>query len=304
MNKRIIILLGLLTLLVACAENETQTTATITDREGYITTLPDEINNILSIGPSNTEILVALGVSDKIIAVDMFSADVPGISQDISMELSIFGLDAEYIVSLMPDVIFVADLARAGDDDPLAIVAAAGITVIYIPPSDSIAAIMDDIQFIATVMAVEETGKAIISTMQAEIDEIKQIASTITITEVRSVYFEISPAPWMFSFGRGTFLHEMIELVGAVNIFANQEGWIAVDGEFLLEADPDVILTSTDFLDDAIADIVERPGFEAITAVQNGDVFQIDTNHSNRPSQNITKALWEIARAVYPEYFQ
>lgn len=274
-----------------------------TDREGYAISLPDEINTIISIGPSNTEILVALGLSDRIVAADMFSADVPGIPSGISTELSIMGLDAEYVVNLMPDLVFITGMARAGgDDDPLAPVSAAGITVIYMPTSVSIAAIMEDIRFIAAVMEASEAGEGIISAMQAEIDEIAQIAATIS--ETRTVYFEISPAPWMFSFGTETFLNEMIELVGATNIFADQVGWIPVTDEVLLEANPDVILTSTDFLDDPLGEIMERPGFNVITAVQNGDVFQIDANSSNRPSHNIVIALRQIAEAVFPEYFQ
>jgi len=99
-------------------------------------------------------------------------------------------------------------------------------------------------------------------------------------------------------------LNELIELAGAKNIFAQQQGWIPVDAEVVIYANPDVIITSTNFLDDPIAEILERPGFDAIEAVQNGNVFPIDTATSNRPTHNITRALRYIAIAVYPEYFQ
>ncbi|MCL1997157.1 MAG: ABC transporter substrate-binding protein [Turicibacter sp.] len=272
------------------------------DREGFAIELPDEINSIISIGPSNTEVLVALGFGDRIVAVDMFSADVDGLAGSVSMELSMMALDAEYVVSLMPDVVFVTGMARAGgEDDPLAPVSAAGISVVYMPTSASIAEIMEDIRFVAAVMEDAAAGEVLIANMQAEIDEISQIAQSVT--ETRTVYFEISPAPWMFSTGTGTFLHEMIELVGAVNVFAGEEGWIPVSDEAVLAADPDVILTSSDFIDDPVGEILERPGFDVITAVQNGNVFEIDANASSRPSHNITIALWQIARAIFPEYF-
>jgi iron complex transport system substrate-binding protein len=95
----------------------------------------------------------------------------------------------------------------------------------------------------------------------------------------------------------------MLEIAGAVNVFADHEGWLGVSDETLLVLNPDVILTSTNFLDDAIADITDRPGWDVITAVRNGDVFYIDANSSSRPSHNIIKALREITRAVYPELF-
>ena len=274
----------------------------ITDREGYAIALPEKINRIITIGPSNTEILVGLDFGGSIIAADRYSSDAAGLSPNTPAELDIMSLDAEYIVNLMPDVIFITGMARTGrEDNPLALVAEAGITVIYMPTSVSISAIMEDIMFIAAVMEASEAGENIISAMKAEINEIKKIAEGITKT--RKVYFEISAAPMMYSFGSETFLNEMIELTGAVNIFKDKNGWISVSDETLLQANPDVILTSVDYLDDPIGEILLRPGFEAVTAVQNNKVFRIDTASSNRSSQNIIKALKEIAKAVYPEYF-
>jgi len=287
----------------ALSANQQENTRPNKDREGYAITLPEKINRIVSIGPSNTEILAGLGFANLITAADIYSADIAGLSPNTLTELDMMALDAEYIVSLMPDIIFITGMARGGTgDNPLAPVSAAGISVIYMPTSGSIAAIMEDIRFIAAVMNAGDTGETLISNMQTEINKIKEISKTIT--ETRTVYFEISPAPWMYSFGTGTFLNEMIELTGAENIFKNQTGWLSVSDESLLASNPDVILTSTDFLEDPAGEIMGRPGFDAITAVLNGNVRRIDANSSSRPSQNITKALREIAKAVYPEYYR
>ncbi|MCL2276621.1 MAG: ABC transporter substrate-binding protein [Treponema sp.] len=273
------------------------------DREGLAIILPEKINRIISIGPSNTEILIGLGLANRIIAVDIYSADTAGLAPNTPAELDMMALNAELIVSYMPDIIFITGIARGGTgDNPLAPVSAAGISVIYMPTSGNVAAIMEDIRFIASVMEAREAGETLVSGMQAEIDKVSDISKTIT--EKRTVYFEISPAPWMYSFGTGTFLNEMIELTGAENIFKNQTGWLSISDEALLSANPDVILTTTDFLDDPIGEIMGRPGFGVIAAVQNGDVYMIDANSSSRPSQNIIKALREIAKAVYPEYYR
>ena len=273
------------------------------DREGFPLVLPEEINAIISIGPSNTEILMALGFGAQIIYTDRFSNDVPGIRPEIAV-LEMMALDAEFILNAQPDVIFITGMTRAhGDDHPLRLVSDAGISVIYMPSSTSIAAIIEDIRFIAAVMGAHGGGEAIVADMQAEIDSIRQITENIADDERRTVYFEISPAPFMFSFGSGTFLHEMIELVGGINIFADREGWLPVADEVLLPLNPDVILTSTNFLEDPIAEIADRPGWSVMTAVQNGDIFQIDTASSNRPSHNIIRALREMAQAVHPDLF-
>ena len=309
--KKLLGVLCLIVLLGACAvesENASVIGADsrirpMVDREGFAISVPDEINRIITIGASNAEIIVTLGLGDKIVAVDMWSADVAGLPARASTELDMLNLNAEFVISLMPDIIFVTGMARAGGtDDPLAPVSAAGITIVYMPTSTSIDAIMEDVLFIAAVLDKYEAGEAIVYEMRSEINTIREIAEGITTT--RTVYFEIDPAPWMISFGRGTFLNEMIELVGAINVFGDQEGWFSVSAEDLLTLNPDVILTSSDFLDDPIGEIKSRPGFDAISAVQNGNVHLVTANYSNRPSHNIIRAIWEIAYAVFPEYYR
>ena len=274
------------------------------DREGYDISLPDEINTIISIGPSNTELLVALGYGGNIVSTDTFSWDVEGIAEDIAV-LDMMALDAEFIINLQPDIIIVTGMTRVGGEDPLTAVSNSGISVVYMPTSAGISEIIEDIRFIASVLGTDEAYEAaesIIAHMEQEIDYVRNIARNIT--ETRTVYFEISPAPWMYSFGRGVFLHELLEIIGAENIFEDQEGWLLVSDEILLSSNPDVILTNVDFIDDPVEEILQRPGFDAVSAVQNGYVFVIDSAASSRANHNIVIALRQMAEAIYPEYFK
>ena len=271
------------------------------DREGYAITLPDEINTIVTIGPSNTEVLSALGFAGQIVSTDRHSYNVPGIAEDIAV-LDMMALDAEFLIELNPDIIFITGMTRVhGDGDPLSQVSDAGITVVFMPSSISIGAIMEDIRFMAAVLDAYEEGEEIISEMQAEIDIITEIVSTIQAT--RTVYFEISPAPHLWTVGANTFINEMIELAGGVNVFGDRDSWVGVADEIVLEINPEVIITSISFLDDPVDEIINRPGWDAITAVQNGDVFQVSTDYTNRPSQNVVRGLRQIAAAIHPDYF-
>jgi iron complex transport system substrate-binding protein len=63
------------------------------------------------------------------------------------------------------------------------------------------------------------------------------------------------------------------------------------------------VLTSVNYIDDPIGEIKSRPGWENITAIQNDDVYYIDTDASNRPSHHIVKALRMMAKAVYPDRY-
>ena len=107
----------------------------------------------------------------------------------------------------------------------------------------------------------------------------------------------------MFSFGKGTFLNEMLEIAGAENVFASEDGWLSVTDEIIFAMDPDAILTNVGYLDDPIAEITSRPGWETLDAVSGGRIYQISANPSSRPSHNIVIALQEMAAAIYPEYF-
>jgi len=280
----------------APAQEETQSPVVLYDREGFQVILPAEINTIVSIAPSNTEIIMALGFGDLIIAAD--NHFVEGFNPDLKV-LDMFGLDLEYIISLNPDLIVATSMIMFAGD-PLETARDLGIAVAYIPSSDSLQGVKEDIRFLAQILGAETRGEAIITEMETEIAEIQAIAANIA--ERRMVYFEISASP--FTFGAGTFLNEMVEIAGGINIFSDQEGWFSPSVEAVLPHDPDVILTSTNYIDDPVGELLGRDGWGVLTAIQNGNVHIICTDTSNRPSQYVVRAIRQIAEAVYPEYFR
>jgi len=278
----------------------TPTPAPITlDRDGNPIALPSSIDTILVIGPSNAEILVALGFGDRIIGADDFSCMVEGVPSGIP-EFSMWGLNGELMIDLEPDVIFMTGMMSTSGDDALGMVAAAGICIVYIPNSSSIQGIREDIAFIAAVMGTQEKGRQIVADMDREIEAIRAIGSTVA--DKKTVYFELDAfAPMLYSIGSGSFIHEMIEIIGAVNVFdGQQDAWLAIAEEAVLDANPDVILTNNSFLDDPISIITSRPGWNVLSAVSNDEVYFIDADSSSRPTHNIVTALRQMAQAVYP----
>ena len=276
------------------------------DREGNPITLPESINTVVSIGPSINEILIGLGLADKIIAADTYSYGVEGLDPALAI-FDMMALDGERLINLEPDVILVTSMTKVEGVDFLKSVTDAGICVAYIPNSNSIESIMDDIRFIAAVMGVAEKGDEVIGGMEAEITAISAIGETIA--EKKKVYFEIGSPPYLYSFGTGVFLNEMIELVGAENILADINSWVQISEEAVVDANPDVILTNVAYnyypADPAaeVEDIKARPGWGALTAVQNNDVHYIDTDSSSQPTHKIIIALKEMAKAIYPDKY-
>ena len=96
----------------------------------------------------------------------------------------------------------------------------------------------------------------------------------------------------------------MIEIIGAENIFANEDGWIAPTAESIIDANPDVIITNAEYMDNPTGEIKSRNAWENINAIKNNEVYLVDKNASSRPSQNVVKALKQMAEAVYPEYYE
>lgn len=270
------------------------------DRAGNDVTIPEEITKIISISPSNTEILVELGFGDKLVAVDKYSTDIEGIPADIP-QFDIMTPDVEQLVALSPDIIYATGMSMAKGNDPFKPIKDMGITVVYIPSSSSIDSIYEDIAFIADSLKVSEKGQEIVDNMKTKIEEFREIGSTIK--DKKTVYFEIAGAPNLYSFGNGVFLNEMIELLGAENILSDQEKWIAVSDEVIVSENPDIILTNVDYIENAVDEIKNRTGWENVTAIKNDDVYFIDRDASSLSNHNIIKALDQMAKAIYPEAY-
>jgi len=103
--------------------------------------------------------------------------------------------------------------------------------------------------------------------------------------------------------GTQPFLNEMVELIGGENIFKDQKSWISPSEESVIDANPDVILTTVNYVKNPEKEIKSRDGWDNIKAVKNNEVYYIDANSSSRPTQNIIKALKEMAKAVYPDEY-
>lgn len=302
MKKRIISIILCMVLFFAVGCSSTETEKTVTDREGNEVTIPTKIERIVSTAPSNTEVLVDLGVADKLVCVDNYSEGIEGLNKDVE-KMDFSAPDAEAIIGLEPDIIIASGYNKSGSgDDPFKAISDAGISVVYIPSSNSINGIYKDIEFLASIVNAEDEGGKIISNMKKEISEIAEKGKTIK--DKKTVYFEIGPAPTLYSIGKDTFVNEMISLIGAENIFKDEESWISPTEESVLDANPDVILTNVNYVDDPVSEIIGRQGWDSITAVKNKDVYSIDADSSSRPTPNIIKALKEMAKAIYPDVYE
>jgi iron complex transport system substrate-binding protein len=273
----------------------------IIDRAGIRVKINAPINRIVSTAPSNTEIITDLGQAHKLVAIDRHSANIAGLPVNLPL-LDFFYPDVEVIIKLEPDIIIASGHNPTGTgEDPFRLLREMGIPVVYISMSKSIDDIYKDIEFIAELLQVGKEGEELVNSMKAQTSEISGRAAQIESR--RTVYFEISIAPDMMSFGKDSFINDMISIIKARNIFENEDWLVTPGAEAIITRNPDVILTNVNYIDDPIGEIKSRPGFNHISAVINDRVYYIDNDSSSRPSSRIVLALRQMAEAVYPEEF-
>lgn len=271
------------------------------DPSGASISIPERVDSIVVLAPSIAETLAALGLGDKIVGYDFQSAGIAGLPENVPT-FDIQNPDVEQLVALAPDVLLVSSLSLYDQEAPYQPLMDVGVCVICVPTSRSIDGVKSDIRFLADAFGVSEEGGKLLDELNAELDELAAIAAAVPGEERKSVYFEISAAPYLYSTGSGTYLNEMIEWIGGVNVLVGQTGWISVEGEAIVAANPDVIFTNVNYIDDPVGEILARDGWAGVTAVVNGNVYSIDNMSSTLPNQNIVVALRQMLEALYPDY--
>lgn len=287
------------------AKTEPDTAASLptTDPSGASIVIPEQVDSVVALAPSICETIVALGVEEKLVGYDLQSAGLAGLPENVPT-FDTVNPDVEQLTALAPDMLLVSNLSLYDQEAPYQPLIDAGVCVICVPTSDSVEDVRNDIRFLAAALRVPEEGERVVAEMDAELTRLSDIVSDIPEEERKSVYFEISPAPYLYSSGSGTYLHELIELAGGRNVLADQSGWLSVEGETVVAANPDVIFTNVNYTDTPVEEILGREGWAGVSAVLNKEVYYIDNMASSLPDQNIVKAVEEMAKALYPERFE
>lgn len=273
---------------------------TVTDREGKQLQIPADLTSIVSMAPSVTETLIHLGLADRLTGVDSYSVGIEGLPEGLPV-YDMMTPDTESLAALKPDLIIATGMSKSGGEDPFSPVTELGVTMTYIPSPADLNGIKEDIRFLGELTQTEEKANELIAAMEKEIQD---IVSMIPQNEPKQkVLFEVAAAPDIYSFGTDTFLNEMLVMLGAENILADQSGWLSVSEETVIAANPDVIFTNVDYIENPDQEILGRNGWDAINAVSNKRVYIIDKNASSRPNESVSTAFRQMAEALYPDLF-
>jgi iron complex transport system substrate-binding protein len=254
--------------------------------------VPDNIQTIVTIGPGKTEILTAMGHGGKIIATDTDSLTIPGVPPGIpSMDIN--HINADLLIELKPDIIFVTGGNPLEEGNPLSAVIQAGGTVIPFPEMHSIHNIRAVTAQIGLIMNDWIGGMNIVADILNFINflTIQHIRNDIPDDLIRSVYFESNIKSPLFN--------ELLSLVN-VNIIEYESVLSVIDYEGILSANPDIIITNIS--PQHVYEIKTRTGWENISAIQTGNVHYINTGGVHLPTAGIIDILIHLYDVIYPDY--
>ena len=270
-------------------------------REVVITNYPPQ--KIVSMAPANTEILFALGLDDRIAGVTRFCDYPPKVKTMVEEgKIAIIGGFAdpsiEKIIALKPDVVFAAHTIQLKAAESLE---DRGVPVILLDPKN-VQDILDNILLVGKATGKEAEAKKLVEEMKKRIDYV--ISQTRNVTYTPKVYYEVWHDPLM-SIGPGTWIHELIKLAGGSNIFSDAKvKYPKVSPESVIARNPEIIIIKHGYMGGVAKDeIVKRPGWNAIDAVKNGKIYEVDENILIRPGPRIVEGLETLAKIIHPELF-
>lgn len=265
----------------------------IIDDFGNLIVFDKPPKRIISLAPSNTEILFAIGAGEKVVGVTTFD-DYPKEALEIERIGDYNGVNLERIIELEPDLVINYGDGVTEENSRLL---EAGIQIAGFEP-ESIEEIFDVILRIGEITDNKQGALNVIDEME---EKQKQLLEKVKGLEAKTVFFEIWHEPLMAA-GPGSFTDGLIKLAGGINVAADAEGeYPQFDLEQLIEKNPQVYITADDLPEKTIESIKNRPGFSEIDAIKNENIYMVDGNIISRPGPRIIQALELIIDAIYPE---
>jgi iron complex transport system substrate-binding protein len=315
MRSLFLALIAVLTILGACSnsndvnQKQTETTkssefpVTIKDALDQEVVIEKKPERIISLLPSNTEIAFGLGLGKQIVGV----SDFDNYPEEVKEKEKIGGMEfnVEKIISLKPDLVLAhasnANNAKAGLDQ----IRNAGIDVLVVNDANSFSKVYESIDMIGKATGKTKEATDMINEMKGKVEEIRKKAAEIKDDKKVKVFVEVSPAPDIFTTGKGTFLNEMLEIINAENAAADQEGWVQITEEAIIQLNPDVIVTTYGFYEkNPVKKVLSRKGWENVSAIKNKRVYDVNSDTVSRPGPRLVEGLEELASVVYPEVFK
>ena len=294
MRRPIIFALAAATLVAACG-GDTTTTAQSGDPVATTAAAPHAVaQRIVSLSPTATEMLFAIGAGDQVVAVDDQSDFPPGVP---TTDLSGFEPNVEAIAVHRPDLVIMSSVP----DDVQSGLDALNIEVLAQDAAVTLDDTYNQLAELGIATGHEDEAAAVVTRMRADIDDL--VATVPERDQALTYYHELDDT--LFSVTSATFIGELYALAGLENVAdpADADGSLGgfpqLSAEFLVDADPDLIfLADTECCGQSAETIAARPGFAGLTAVRDGRVVQLSDDVASRWGPRVVDFLRTIIEAT------
>lgn len=301
----IIALLAVIPVLITGCRSEveegTKGEQAVVDAEGNMIELASPAEKIVVIAPSALEIIDGLGAMDRVVEVDSYSADAGDpLAEGFEGVGDSYGLNIERIAELNPDILIAI---TGGSEEDYQKISELGIEIYRVININGIEGVYEEITNISKLVGLEDRGEKLVKELEGEVEKIYDRVKDLDSEDKPKVFYEIWNDPLM-SAGTDTFINDLIEKSGGINILAedNLTGWPEYSVETLIKRNPDIIIAPLSLAADSSV-IINDARFSGITAIIEGRVYAIPDNPVSRPSQNSIKALQMLSKAIHPEIF-
>jgi iron complex transport system substrate-binding protein len=272
---------------------------TLTDQMGREVTIEKLPERIISLAPSNTEILFTLGLEDRIVGVTDF-CDYPEAAKSKEKIGGFSEPNIEKIISLQPDLI----LATSMHQKPVEELEKLNVPSVVLDPKD-FEDVFTSIEIIGKATGQDDKAAAIVGDLKARVKDVDDKVIKLTEDERPKVYYEIWPSP-ITTAGPGTFVNDIIQRAGGENIAKDaKKAYPQYSQEMIVAKNPDIIIFSHHGSSNQSAeDILNRQGWESIEAIKNNKVFYVEENLVQRATPRLVDGLEQLAMMMHPELFK
>lgn len=286
--KKICILLASIFLLTACSnENDEQ-----------VQMSGGEEMRIISLMPSNTEIVAELGETDSLVGITTADDYPENLSEDMT-RLDTFALDEEAMTALNPTHIISHASGHDANADMITRAAeSTGAEVLVVDDAEEIDKIYDTITDIGSFIEREETAKELNASLQQEVEEIHNQYGGEKAED--KVLILISTAPDIYTAGENTFIDDFLDTLNIDNAFEDVTGYPAVTSEDVIAREPEIVLSTLGISNEELTHALDEiSGLEGAAITEKENQCTPDPNLISRPGPRFTEGLTAIAECVY-----
>ncbi|MBV5190762.1 ABC transporter substrate-binding protein [Staphylococcus chromogenes] len=252
-------------------------------------------NRIISLIPSNTEILYELGLGDHVVGVstvDDYPKEVRHKTQFDAMKLN-----KEALIKAQPDLILTHESQKASQEKVLKSLENSGIKVVYVKDAQSLNEMYQSFEQIGQATNKEKEAQTLVKETKANVEKVVNKAKSRKAQP--KVFIEIASEPEIYTVGKQTFMNDMLTKLKAKNVFDDHKEWPTVSKEDIIKKNPDVMLTTSGISTKEYQSLVQqRSGFEDLNAVKKQRVEALNDDLLSRPGPRIDEAMKKLSDAI------